>query len=687
MLILGITGGNKLDDQFDENGFFHDGAATILRDGEIVAAIEEERLSRFKHSNCFPLRAIQYCLDECKCTLDEVDLVAVNRSVFHSDLMAKMAVIEDPTLKLPPDGRVQLAALFHRCFGVDVSRKLYFCNHHLAHAWSTFALSGFEKSLILSIDGEGDGCSGMVLTGESMRITKLRSLTLPQSLGHVYENLIRIVGYGPFDEYKVMGLAPYGNPETFRSLFEKCYALLPEGNFHIEPQMTWFSYFDSAGLIKSARRKGEPFTQTHKDFAAALQATIEKIVLHVLHYYRERTRQENLCLAGGVAHNCTMNGKALYSGLFNNVFVQPAAHDAGTALGAALGAWHEHSPACRPQKLSHVYLGTDIGDDAAAQRTLNQWSNFLSYAYQEDIAASTAKLLAEGAVVGWVQGKSEFGPRALGNRSILADPRPAENKLRINQMIKKREEYRPFAPSVLEERAGEFFDLPPGCRHFPFMIFVLRVRKEVRDLLGAITHVDGTARVQTVSHSENPLYWKLIHEFDKLTQVPLLLNTSFNNNAEPIVDSLEDAITCFLTTGINYLVVGNFIASKKEPVQILEAMPSLAPELPPFRKLSCQLPGERPYYAIESTKKSRPFGLGDVEISGEMFRALQHADSNTDFSDLLKRADVAATQPLLAELFQLWAQRVVRLHSVSVAPAEEKTAVSEPALVLMSPVP
>jgi carbamoyltransferase len=260
-------------------------------------------------------------------------------------------------------------------------------------------------------------------------------------------------------------------------------------------------------------------------------------------------------------------------------------------------------------------------------------------------------------------------------------------------MIKKREEYRPFAPSVLEERAGEFFDLPPGCRHFPFMIFVLRVRKEVRSLLGAITHVDGTARVQTVSRSESPLYWKLIHEFDKLTQVPLLLNTSFNNNAEPIVDSLEDAITCFLTTGISYLVVGNYVVTKKEPAQVLDAMLSLAPGLPPFRKLACrasdawEFPHEGPYYAIESTKKSRPFGLSDVQISAEMFRALQYADSSTEFANLLEQAGIPGTQrgTLPGELFQLWGQRIVCLHAGSVAHAEEKTTVCNSSIPEQAP--
>jgi carbamoyltransferase len=671
MLILGIHDGNKFEDeQDDEQGIaYHDGAAVLLRDGEIIAGIEEERLNRIKHSNCFPVRAIGYCLNQAGCTLADVDIIASNRSIFHADLLAKLARIEDPTNRLPTNGRAHLAERFQRAFGVDVSKKLYFCNHHLAHAWSTYALSGFEKTLILSIDGEGDGCSGMLLTGENRRITKLKELSIAQSLGRLYEGLIRVLGYGCFDEYKVMGLAPYGDSRKFAPLFEKCYRLLPKGEYSLEPLNTWFAYFDSAGIIEGARRKGEPFTQVHKDFAATLQITLEKIVLHVLRYYREQTQHSNLCLAGGVAHNCTMNGQILYSGLFDNVFVQPAAHDAGGAIGAALSALYERNHGAHIGKLTHVSFGTDAGDNETTQNTLDCWAEFLNFQHEDDVASRTAQLLADGFVIGWVQGRSEFGPRALGNRSILADPRPAENKLRINQMIKKREEYRPFAPSVLEEKVSTYFKVPAGQEQFPFMIFVLEVKEEVRKVLGAITHVDGTARVQTVSRTANPLYWELISQFEKLTGIPMLLNTSFNNNAEPIVDSLDDAIGCFLTTGIHYLVANNFVVTKKPVEEIRTAMLRLCPQLPVFRKLVKRRKTKDlvSIFEIESAK-NKNFAAAVCRISEEMFVVLQHADGGAGFGALMGLAGIVPSdhERLIDELMDLWTRRIVDVHPVRI---------------------
>ncbi len=666
MLILGVHGGSKFEHEDDHEGFaYHDSAAVLLRDGEIVAAIEEERLNRMKHSNCFPVRAIQLCLESAGCTLADVDVIATNSSVFHADLWAKMRIIDDPRNRLPGDGRTQLGALFEQAFGIDVRPKIHFCNHHLAHAWSAFVASGFERSLILSIDGDGDGCSGMVLLGEGRRITKLQELAIPQSLGRLYQSLIKVLGYDRFDEYKVMGLAPYGDPSVYLPLFERCYALLPKGSYSIEPIMTWFAHMDSAGLIAGARRKGAPFSQSHKDFAAALQHSIEKIVLHVLTYYQQQTRQENLCLAGGVAHNCSMNGRVLYSGLFSRMFVQPAAHDAGGALGAAYSAWYEREPKAKPKRLEHLYFGSELGDDAAIGRALERWSSFLSFEPQPDIAAATARLLADGAVIGWAQGRSEFGPRALGNRSILADPRPAENKLRINAMVKKREGYRPFAPSVLAERAAELFETPADQEAFPFMIFVLRVRQQARSLLGAVTHVDGTARPHTVSRDANPLYWQLIHEFEKLTGVPVLLNTSFNNNAEPIVDSVDDAISCFLTTGINHLAVGSYLATKRSPAEIRRAVMDMTPRLPSFKKLARRSRTAAAAFGddvfeIESAK-SPFFGPKVCEISRQMFAVLSGGDGAATLAERAAQAgiDAGGSERLIDELIGLWEQRVV----------------------------
>jgi|SRR5579859_5512423 len=670
MLILGVHGGSKFENESDPEGFdWHDAAAVLFEDGEVIAAIEEERLNRIKHSNCFPVRAIQYCLDHTNNRLEDVDIIALNTEECHMDAWAAHLTLENPSGEIFVNGRSYISDRFQRAFGVDVADKLVFCNHHLAHAWSAFACSGFERSLVASFDGSGDEASGMIWTGNGRSLTKLREFDNAQSLGRLYAKLIKILGYGRFDEYKVMGLAPYGNPEVYRALFETCYTLLPQGEYRLQTEETWISTFGRAGLLAHARRRGASFSQMHKDFAAALQATIETIIFHVLDHYRKQTGETHLCLAGGVAHNCTANGKVLYSGLFDRVFVQPAAHDAGGALGACLYAWYESDPEARAKRLKHLYWGGNIPTGPSLVSVLDEWSDFVEYKPVPDIAATTAGLLANGAVVGWVQGRSEFGPRALGNRSILADPRPATNKARINDMVKKREAYRPFAPSVIEEKMGEFFVMPEQAHDFPFMIFVLDVQEHVRDLLGSITHTDGTARVQSVSRDTNSIYWKLLSEFGKLTGVPILLNTSFNNHAEPIVDSVAEAITCFITTGINYLVIGDYLVTKRAPHEIRRAVYRLVPALPVSRKLvkhpvQQRTAGNRQQRVAIENIKSKYFGIPVTFISAEMFSLLVRSTGQEDIATLLQEAQVAPAlaEALIDEFMALWEQRVVHLH-------------------------
>jgi len=670
MLVLGFHGGTKREDEDQRAGFaLHDSAAVLVEDGKIIAATEEERLNRVKHSNFFPLRAIKYCLNEKKLNLAEVDRIVTNFDETWIDFLIKQTFLENANLKTPSGGRQFVAALFEREFGVNILDKLRFCKHHIAHAWSAFGPSGYETSLVLVLDGDGDNRSGMVLLGQGDRLVTLQEYGLNQSLGNLYTNIIKLLGYNRFDEYKVMGLAPYGAPDAYASLFEKCYRLLPNGDYSLESPVTWMLQFQAAGLLDQARRKGEPFTQTHKDIAAALQATLEKIALHILSHFRKQTNQSRLCIAGGVAHNCTLNGKILYSDLFEKVFVQPAAHDAGGALGCALSVFYNEPPAPRMQKLAHVFFGSAAPDDSAMAEDLNRWSDFVSFEKVTRISEQAAQLLAGGAVIGWVQGRSEFGPRALGNRSILADPRPAANKQLINQMVKKREAYRPFAPSVLEENLHDFFDVPRDRAEFPFMIFVLKVREQMREVLGAITHVDGTARVQTVSKKDNPLYWELIHEFSNLTGVPVLLNTSFNNNAEPIVDSAEDAIVCFLTTGLNYLVLGNYLVNKKEVDISHPAYQRLVPDLPNCRRLVKRksLDGRdtpTTVFEIEGTM-SRFFAQPVVPISEQLFSVLEAADGKRVLVELFEQSGISgepARRQLIREMLELWSQRFIILR-------------------------
>ncbi|MER9713186.1 carbamoyltransferase [Mesorhizobium sp. M0174] len=665
MLCLGISGGldQVHENRFElRNAFMHDGAAVLVRDGRVIAAVEEERLNRMKHSNKLPIRSIQYCLSAAGVQLNDIDRVALYASEPYANAMLEgMSASHPDILSIPLDAKTLVQDLLTREFGTKLDNsRISFVSHHQAHAVSAFAMSGFEQSLILAIDGSGDFLSGLLAVGSGTEITQLEAFPENNSLGLFYLETIRYLGYGLFDEYKVMGLAPYGDPAPYRELFEQFYELSANGG-------GYRVHLDRIGpaLLRNieVRRKGMPFTQQHRDVSASLQEALERIVFHILRHHREATGMKRLCLAGGVAHNCTMNGKLLYSGLFEDIFVQPASHDAGCALGAALIVSNEMGRPAPCERLQGVYWGPDLGSERAVQQELNAWAGHLEVERSDDVASSAADWIANGAVIGWVQGRSEFGPRALGNRSILADPRPAANKDRINAMVKKREGYRPFAPSVLEEDASEFFDLPDGRHEFPFMNFVVRVRDSKRALLGAITHVDGTARLQTVSRNANPAYWEVINAFKKRTGTPILLNTSFNNNAEPIVDSVADAIATFLTTELDGLVVGPFLVKKRAAT--LQDWTALAVSLPPYVSLhqtrAYKAPDRRETHCEISTTH---FSSDSVRISHDLFNLLMRIEGEAVLGDLLNTIapDQAKREALMEGLRRLWEQRLVRLH-------------------------
>ncbi|MER9076127.1 carbamoyltransferase [Mesorhizobium sp. M0904] len=665
MLCLGISGGldQVHENRFElRNAFMHDGAAVLVRDGRVIAAVEEERLNRMKHSNKLPIRSIQYCLSAAGVQLNDIDRVALYASEPYANAMLEgMSASHPDILSIPLDAKTLVQDLLTREFGTKLdSSRISFVSHHQAHAVSAFAMSGFEQSLILAIDGSGDFLSGLLAVGSGTEITQLEAFPENNSLGLFYLETIRYLGYGLFDEYKVMGLAPYGDPAPYRELFEQFYELSANGG-------GYRVHLDRIGpaLLRNieVRRKGMPFTQQHRDVSASLQEALERIVFHILRHHREATGMKRLCLAGGVAHNCTMNGKLLYSGLFEDIFVQPASHDAGCALGAALIVSNEMGRPAPCERLQGVYWGPDLGSERAVQQELNAWAGHLEVERSDDVASSAADWIANGAVIGWVQGRSEFGPRALGNRSILADPRPAANKDRINAMVKKREGYRPFAPSVLEEDASEFFDLPDGRHEFPFMNFVVRVRDSKRALLGAITHVDGTARLQTVSRNANPAYWEVINAFKKRTGTPILLNTSFNNNAEPIVDSVADAIATFLTTELDGLVVGPFLVKKRAAT--LQDWTALAVSLPPYVSLhqtrAYKAPDRRETHCEISTTH---FSSDSVRISHDLFNLLMRIEGEAVLGDLLNTIapDQDKREALMEGLRRLWEQRLVRLH-------------------------
>jgi carbamoyltransferase len=662
MLVIGFSGGRDL---INENRhsigpqYWHDAAAVLVEDGEVVFAIEEERLNRIKHTNKLPVRAIRACLASRCARLSDVDLFAYYET--HTELWLKQYVLENsreaPTVKAD----AFLRECFRRGLGEDIDPgKFRFVHHHYAHAVSAFALSGYDRSLTVTFDGEGDGWAGAVFQIDGGEYNRLQSISCADSLGGFYTDVIAYLGYSRFDEYKVMGLAPYGDPEKYRAVFRDFYTLLPDGQYKIAGTERLLGLFDHM----TPRRKGEPFTQQHKDIAAALQESLEEIAFHVVRHYKEVTQEKNLCLAGGVAHNCTLNGKILRSGLFDNVFVQPAAHDAGCALGAAMFTYYKAGGQKQaPRQMTDVYWGPDIGEAGRIRETLARWRKLIQFTREDDIVERTADLLAAGRVIGWVQGRSEFGPRALGNRSILADPRPAENKDRINQLVKKREGYRPFAPSVLEEEAETYFDARSGPEQHGFMIFVVDVKKDKRELLGAVTHVDGTARIQTVSRKSNERFWELIHAFGNRTGVPVLLNTSFNNNVEPIVDSVEDAITCYLTTGLDYLVVGDYLARRKE-ISWKDYL-SLGIELPRHVSLHQVTEADEEESLKSAFSLRTSYDSSRHEVSPVIAEVLRCANSTRTVKEIL--GDLGLSEPekargIVDDLLDLWSRRLIILR-------------------------
>jgi carbamoyltransferase len=629
----------------------------MVCDGKVVVGIEEERLSRTKHTNKLPLHAIRYCLRAAGLSFSDIDRVAYYVEERYADRMVRTYVLQNPRTRAFSTAREFVVDLFDRHLNWALRpERFVFVEHHLAHATSAFAMAPYNKALVVTLDGVGDGLAGTVYVGEGCQLTRIFELQQGDSLGLLYMAAIEFLGYRFFDEYKVMGLAPYGDPTRFRPIFEQICVLQPEGRFSVNSEKLLL--LDALG---PPRRAGEPFTQVHRDLAAALQDTIERAVFHHLRHYKDQTGLGNLCLAGGVAHNSTLVGKLLRSRLFDSVFVQPAAHDAGCALGAALSVHIESAPGKPIEALSHLYWGTDLGTSEAVFEELLRWKDLVEIRPVEDPSTEAADLIAEGKIIGWAQGRSEFGPRALGNRSILADPRRAENKDLINKIVKNREWYRPFAPSVLEEYAGQFFEVP-DCSLSAYMTFTVPVRDAMRAKLAAVTHIDGTARIQTVSRNTNERYWRLIEAFRQRTGVPVVLNTSFNHNLEPIVDSVEDSLICFLTTGLTHLIIDNYVVTKRPvtPAIVLELFATLPEHV---QLVYCQQvdPGRglKHLYRFESTVDRNTSRL----VSVATYKTLTYTIAcNCSLGAALACVSPASShETVCEELFKLWVERLVRL--------------------------
>lgn len=673
MLVLGLSGG--CDAVFDKyfklfEDAHHDTAAVLMQDGHVIAGIEEERLIRIKHTGKIWRFAVLFCLEQANKTLEDIDYFAIYSNEDVLNKVLKQYQISNPLLAEIGDARQLYRYLFQNEFNFCLKdNQLVFVDHHITHAATAYYMSGFSDSLVLTIDALGDTLSTNVIDVRNGRFDNLLSKSESDSLGILYLDVIRFLGYRIYDEYKVMGLAPYGRSHVYREQLQRFYTLLPNGDYAVHRERR-FELFN----ITSPRKKDAPITQVHMDIAAALQEAIETIVLHILRHFQQVTGQARLVISGGVGQSSSMNGKILYSGLFEDVFVPSFAGDSGCAYGAAAYTTHQMQPELPLARVTHAYWGTPIHGDEISD-TLEAWRTFLHIEKMDNRSEQVSDLIIDGAVIGWVQGRSEFGPRALGNRSILADPRVATHKETINAMIKMRESYRPFAPSVVEERVRDFFEVPGENADFPFMSFVLNVKPEWRTQLPAITHVDGSARLQTVSRVSNPRYWELIDTFGRKTGIPILLNTSFNNNAEPIVDSIDDAVVCYLTSGLDYLVVGDYLARKKawQPKDMEDLIISL-PKAARLLREDCYIShSERgfTYSLVWNYDSARDFDFDPTQqpraLSEVSYKVLQAADGEHSVSRLMFALGFSKEQQsqVLDELQGLWSERLLVLRPES----------------------
>jgi carbamoyltransferase len=595
MRILGIS------------AFYHDSAAALIENDRIVAAVQEERFTRKKFDANYPRHAIDYCLKEAGVRLRDIDYVA-----FYDKPFLKFERLVETYLAFSPRGfssfRIALPLwLREKLFlkstladelkdiepEFDWDRRLVFSEHHLSHAASAFYPSPFERAAVLTMDGVGEWATTSSAIGDGHSLVINKEIHFPHSLGLLYAAFTYYTGFKVNSgEYKVMGLAPYGTPRYAQRIYDNLIDIKPDGSFRLN-----LDYFDfCTGLTMTNRRfdalfEGPPRTpellleQRHMDLAASVQAVVEDVVLRLTRSLAQETGEKNLCLAGGVALNCVANGKVLRAGHFDKIWVQPAAGDAGGALGAALATYHLHANRSRvvlnnPDGMAGSYLGPEFGQAEIETRLEMAGARFVRLS-RERILEQTAQALADGNAVGWFQGRMEFGPRALGNRSILGDARDPTMQRRLNLKVKYRESFRPFAPSVLRAHLNQWFEIdcdspymlmvaPIADRHRRAMtteeqgLFGIDKLNVVRSSIPAVTHVDYSARLQTVHEETNPLYCELIKRFDALTGCPVLINTSFNIRSEPIVCSPEDAFRCFMGTEIDVLVAGDCYLIKEE---------------------------------------------------------------------------------------------------------------------------
>ncbi|QQG39506.1 MAG: carbamoyltransferase [Candidatus Aenigmatarchaeota archaeon] len=558
------------------SAYFHDSSAALVKDGVVVAAADEERFTRVKHDNAFPINAINYCLKEGGVTAEQIDYVA-----FYEKPFIKFERVLNQFLQSFPSG----GYTFYKAMPPWLTQKLrirqtlrkklgfrgrtLFLEHHMAHAASSYLASPFDESAILTIDGVGEITTAACGYAKGNDITLTRRLEFPHSLGLLYSTITAYLGFKVNnDEYKVMGLAPYGKP-TYYDKLRKTLAIGEDGSVHLD--MRYFVYTKELSMagkklfeeLGPPRKREEPVEQMHKDIAASVQKITEEVIIKMARSVYEETKSKNLCVAGGVALNSVANGKILRSTPFENIFIQPSAGDSGTSLGAALYAYNTILKNPRKYVQTHAYLGPGYSRDQIKKYLDENKIVYSEFRDERELLQKVSKLIWENNVIGWFQGRMEWGPRALGARSILSNPCNPEMKDILNLKVKHREAFRPFAPAVCVDDADEYFECDvPVQAPTDYMLMVYPIREEKRALLPAVTHVDGSGRLQTVRREQNPLYYDLIKEFGKLSGVPVLVNTSFNIRGEPIVCEPRHAYRCMMGTGIDFLVMDKFLIAR-----------------------------------------------------------------------------------------------------------------------------
>ncbi len=573
MIVLGIS------------CYYHDAGVALVRDGQLVAAAEEERFNRKKHFSGFPERSIEYCLDEAGVTIEQVDhicfyekpLVKFNRIL--ETILAYWPRTYRPWLKAMPlwlGHRLRIGSEIQDKLGTD--KDILYCQHHLSHAASAFLVSPFEEAAILTADGVGEWTTTAWGVGRGNQIEMHKEIRFPHSVGLLFSAITAYLGFRVNDaEWKVMGLAPYGEPK-YVDEFRQVVDIKDDGSIRLD--LRYFAHAYSIDRTISPqweqlfgqpqRRSETELNDFHRDIARSGQQIVEEIMVKTATHVQGETGMKNLCIAGGVGLNCVANWHILEEAGFDNIYIQPAAGDSGGALGAAFYTYNCALNQPRDFTMTHALWGPSFTNDEIEAALKRAEAEYVRIDNEDELLDRTARMIDEGLVIGWFQGRLEFGPRALGSRSLLADARSEKMKDIINAKVKFREAFRPFAPAVLKEKAHEYFEMPEGM-DAPFMLLVPKVREDKRSVIPATTHHDGTGRVQTVTDEDNGLYYRLIKKFGERTGVPVVINTSFNVRGEPIVCTPDDAYHTYVHTGIDALVIGNFVVTKKPDVVDYEA--------------------------------------------------------------------------------------------------------------------